>query len=384
MDAAQADLQAARDQINSCAVLSQAGRREEGLAAVEAAQQTLRRLLAEVGNFAGHREVQWFLQEVHVLQIAALLAQALEEEEAVGEAGANTGEVATNMEHERRAFSFYADAKKLAETALPPSHVMVALTRRLWTERAVCVFGPARRPVSGGQPSAPTSGLQLPRPDSARPPMRRSASSGAAPPRGQSDVAVRAAPSKSASTSSSRARRGSQDEETKQKRAHIFKVEVPRQPRNIFAEFIDEDKKASMMRKGFFNNRQEDLRKQVRNTARLARLANVGKNVAELADTRFRRTGHRIQVKALNKDNLSRSDPSLLSDAKAAGLAPEVALARQLRMQLEPKVEKVLVKKEDPKEKIFKGTLAMEIGEMFRAGRSVVDHTTAFQINSPE
>merc|ERR1740116_65964 len=107
---------------------------------------------------------------------------------------------------------------------------------------------------------------------------------------------------------------------------------------DIFAEFIAEDRFERDTRKGFFNNRVDDLRKHVREQARFVKLQNVGRDHQTLSDPRYSTYGHKLQLKQLEQKNATRSEPSLLREARKLGASPEVALVRQLRNTLDPKV----------------------------------------------
>jgi len=107
---------------------------------------------------------------------------------------------------------------------------------------------------------------------------------------------------------------------------------------DIFAEFIAEDRFERDTCKGFFNNRVDDLTKHVREQARFVKLQNVGRDHQTLSDPRYSTYGHKLQLKQLEQKNATRSEPSLLREARKLGASPEVALVRQLRNTLDPKV----------------------------------------------
>lgn len=112
---------------------------------------------------------------------------------------------------------------------------------------------------------------------------------------------------------------------------------IPKPPRNIFAEYLADYTLELDMHKPWFNNRQDDMRKHVYDKARFARLENLGKDKTALANPKFGRLGHKIQMKDYAKENLTRSQPILLHQVKMAGIAsPEAFMTSKLRLTLDP------------------------------------------------
>lgn len=380
MDAAQSALQTAREQIGSCAKLSQAGRRDEGLAALDSAEQTLQGLIKDLGRSTGQQKDQGFRQEVRSLQVAALLAKAIDAEQFMPPMGSEEA-----AEQERQAFALYAEAKKLAESSLPASHSMVSLTRHLFGERAVCTPVPgaassssSRRSTNGQLQSSKRVTVPPPTIDSSITLKSLSQSAPILQFESASPLSGRSAADQPRTASSSKQRVSPEEVPKKAASSSMF---VPKPGDNkdrldIFAEFIKEDQLATMMRKGFFNSRQEDLRKHVHETARYTRLQNVGKSMAELTDKKFGHAGHKIQMAALLKENRTRNNQALLRESKTSGgnpaYAPEVILARQLRMQLQPKEPpKPEVKKPTKQEVFAQSALAAGFGDMFKVVHNV-------------
>jgi len=293
------------------------------------------------------------VKDLRVLQCAALLAQAIgaqdvreaqasdaqapAQKEGGGAAASASGVFLQAAKDNERQTSLYFQAKELAESFLPPIHPMVSLTRSLCEDRA----------VSASLENAPLTLPSLTTPNGS---PKRKGSQGS-PSRLLSQVPT--LPEQKAEPSAAReevveapvsffnldadASLGDHEDDQDQDDDHDHDHKAPK---NIFAEYIADYRLEKEMTKPWFNNRQDELRKHVNETARFVRLQNHGKNMKELSDPKFTSCGHRIQIKELAKINKSRSEPALLHQCKMVGsVCPEAIMTLKLRQALDPKAK---------------------------------------------
>jgi len=114
----------------------------------------------------------------------------------------------------------------------------------------------------------------------------------------------------------------------------------PKVPRNIFKEYLADYKLEIEMSKPWFNCKQDEMRKHVYEQARYIRLDNQSKDINELSNPKFTALGHKIHSRVLNKNNGSRSDPTLMHGVKMMGVSSAEAFhTSKLRLQLDPKAK---------------------------------------------
>lgn len=354
--------QTARAWLNQCSELSQSGHHEEACGvALQVEQNIVNVLLPEAHALAsaGDKRGPGVVQDLRVLQCASLLARALDVQ--APEVTSGTGA------------SLYLQAKELAESFLPPVHPMVNLTRSLYSDRTVSASSDSAPvtlpPLSpNGTRQSPSSPMQssasapqvLSEPKSETPaaapnqvvPQGLGQSSAAEKPGKLEGNASISQDSKSlqtmhrmSSSSTSCSPRGDGEHDHEHGDDHFHDDDhVPKAPKNIFAEYLQDYQLEKEMSKPWFNNRQDELRQHVTEKARFVRLQNKGRNVTELANPKFSRCGHKIQVKELSKTNNSRSDSALMKQVKTAGVAsPEAFVTHKLRLVLDPEAKPITV-----------------------------------------
>jgi len=361
--------QTARAWLNQCSELSKSGRHEEARGVALQVEQNITNLLlpeAHALASAGDKRGPEVVQDLRVLQCAALLARALDAQ-APGDSATWSGA------------SLYLEAKELAESFLPPIHPMVSLTRSLCDDRGVSASSgnapvtlPSLSPKGNRQiPTSPTrssaSTSQVPALPEQKPEPAAAAPSQVAPPsptQGSDPEKTGKSEREAADTTekisfeptqrmpshrsqASGSQHGDEEDDHEHDQDHYHDDDhVPRAPKNIFAEYLQDFQLEKEMSKPWFNNRQDELRKHVTEQARFVRLQNKGKNVAELSNPKFTSCGHKIQIKQLAKLNNSRSEPALMQQVKMAGVAsPEAFLTSKLRLVLDPQAKPMIVAK---------------------------------------
>merc|ERR1712083_224581 len=93
---------------------------------------------------------------------------------------------------------------------------------------------------------------------------------------------------------------------------------------------------------------QDDATKTLHNTHRLTRLMLEQSTDDDLKEKRYTKTGHQVFMSSLLKDNRSRSDACLLSQAKRSGASPETVQAKKLNgmLYVKPATPEPVVTKE--------------------------------------
>eukprot|EP00927_Polykrikos_kofoidii_P047247 TRINITY_DN41362_c0_g1_i1.p1 TRINITY_DN41362_c0_g1~~TRINITY_DN41362_c0_g1_i1.p1 ORF type:complete len:348 (+),score=73.08 TRINITY_DN41362_c0_g1_i1:82-1044(+) len=121
----------------------------------------------------------------------------------------------------------------------------------------------------------------------------------------------------------------------KTQRGGFSKSPKQQQPTNIFNEFLnDMESVKEQRRRNFSNAYEDDVRRRLNQNHKQSRLALLLSTDDGLKDKRYSSTGHQIFMKSMMKENRSRSDPSLLQEAKKSKKSPEACQLRQLSRQL--------------------------------------------------
>jgi hypothetical protein len=383
-------IRVSRAQLNRCSELSQAGHHNEARLAAREVQECIAAILLPeaLKNAVVDRKAADLVKEPRVLQCAALLAQALDDQDVAVQQDGVSNEVAHSHDCNSASSSsastsgstkqkLYAEAKELAESFLPTIHPMVALTRSLCAERTASMspsksvplmlpslspsagrhgkkFSPKTSPSGASSKATCSAGLPANHLQHSPEPTARVAS----PLVGSADASAMVE-SEGAMGQEARGTPPSRNE-----LQHV--VQGPglvhcddssehhhdpdehyhdehREPRNIFAEYIADYNLEQQMSKPWFNNRQDELRKHVVEQARFVRLQDKGKNKNDLSNPKFTSYGHKLQTKVFNKENKTRSEPALLEQVKMAGIAsPEAFLTSKLRLTLDPSAKPMI------------------------------------------
>jgi len=113
----------------------------------------------------------------------------------------------------------------------------------------------------------------------------------------------------------------------------------PHQPKenrhDVFTDFLRGAEMEKEARLGpLHESMQDDVRKRLNQVHRTTRLQLELLGDDELREKRYTRTGHRVFMRNLTRDNSCRSDPNLVAEARKVGESPELAQVKKLYRQL--------------------------------------------------
>uniref|UniRef100_A0A7S1SAX7 Uncharacterized protein n=1 Tax=Alexandrium catenella TaxID=2925 RepID=A0A7S1SAX7_ALECA len=382
-------VEASRARLNLAGLLSSAGRHMEAVDVIKDAQFSLGSILAWVSDCEpGDPGVDAIATEARSLQCAALVAEAIELEPFAGAGGGSPGH-STHDRQPRRGMheELYHEARSVAKDRLPNSHPMASLAARLSEECAV-----SARPAALAQPppdadrgaGAPARGAADKRA------LGGSGSSGnlvlpAVPPQGirstNSAAIMQSMPAMVEVNSevppatpmlpgergevqpftdralseygfseagglngspvlpvNSDANRSAVTRRSRTSNAAVAgHVRQPKGPTNhdVFTDFLRGAELEKEARLGpLHESMQDDVRKRLSQVHRTTRLQLELLADDDLKEKRYTRTGHRVFMRNLTRDNSCRSDPNLVSEARKLGESPELAQVKKLYRQL--------------------------------------------------
>mmetsp|Transcript_70942 Transcript_70942/g.148415 ORF Transcript_70942/g.148415 Transcript_70942/m.148415 type:complete len:514 (-) Transcript_70942:220-1761(-) len=130
-------------------------------------------------------------------------------------------------------------------------------------------------------------------------------------------------------------------------------IKKDKEKKDIFKEFIKDVEVEKELSRAGNETWQEDARKRLEQVHRSTKLMLELTNDVELKEKRYTYNGHKVMMQSLLADNRSRSDPSLVKEARRAGISPEVHQVRKYNKALfiKPKTPPQ-VPKEPPKPKV--------------------------------
>jgi len=381
-------VEGARVRLNLASVLSADGRGfEEVVQPIKEAQNELANVIAWAEECEDDDPgVGMIAEEARALQCAALMAEgialeqnrdaplvfrkngSLQSEAAPGEPASPSGggSISMSVDH----LQFYEDACTLAESRLPRSHPAVGLARKLRADagRAVCAAGaPGGAWTSQGSEKRRSRprGVSLPRlgdsggiaqdtPESyngwtslgdtlggTRSDLDVGGGGGVA----DDDDEMEGVNSDANTLRASQRRRPNRSS-----RGHRDDGRKKEKP-NIFAEFIRDAEAELEARSASKETWQEDARRRLKQIHRSTKLLLDLSEDVELKDKKYTNNGHKVMMQSFLRDNRSRSDPSLVREARRAGASPEVHQVKKYNKDLyvKPPTPPPVKKEEKPK-----------------------------------
>jgi len=385
-------VEAARARLNLGGLLSCSGRHMEAVDIIKESQKCLAGILAWTADCEpGDPGVETIANEARTLHCAALVAEAIELEPFV----ATVASPSQASSQGRRGMheELYREARAVAEDKLPPKHPMASLVARLSEECAVSArstdqaeqtAAPGRPAGAPGRSAAPrgsglhrssgvgaggggrgsVGGVALVLPAVREQGGRGSAtgsvgggsaeaSEAAGTPRAPSeredgDFGTIEANGLSASgvlqnsgdpSRSSVARRSRTGTNSGAVRAHgragSSGGQAKGERHDVFTDFLRGAELEKEARLGpLHESMQDDQRKRLNRVHKTTRLELEHSEDDELKEKRYTRSGHKVFMRNLTRDNNCRSDPNLVSEARKLGESPELAQVKKLYRQL--------------------------------------------------
>mmetsp|Transcript_63389 Transcript_63389/g.151291 ORF Transcript_63389/g.151291 Transcript_63389/m.151291 type:complete len:509 (-) Transcript_63389:18-1544(-) len=355
-------VEVARLQLNHSWLLSVSGRHLEALTSIAEAHKLLRRVIAW-SDTCGMDDISALAlgAEASSLQSAAALAEAVELEPlavagssvlAAHSADADGAKADSGSDPAGEFLQRYSDALGFATSRLPTHHPAVLTAQRIHKESSkhlAAVRSESRpqtvQPDGTGTEQALSSTEDETRPHSSPPQQGNSHSElrswGKAAAKKRAPFARRGALVKQMKPDGDGVTAPSKGMVKRVRRSQtatglFFKQQTT--PKDIFTAYLHDAAFENDMRwerKMGGESRHEDMRKQLMHQRRIVRLAGTtGRE--ELGDVKYSAVGHRMQMKGLLKDNMTRSMPNLMFEAKVSGKCPEALHLHTLGQDLRP------------------------------------------------
>jgi len=134
----------------------------------------------------------------------------------------------------------------------------------------------------------------------------------------------------------------------------------------------EEEKNARLIAKGG-GRHQEEIVRNLHHTHRLSTLMLEQSTDEDIKEKRYTKTGHEVFMKSILKENRSRSDPTLISQARKVGASPETYQVRNMNKLLyvargKPKTpEPVVVKQQAPLSPSLHDDVSEHLGGLFQS-----------------
>jgi len=351
-------VEVARAHLHFGAALSRAGRHHEALASIKSAQEGLNHVVAWASACSsGDSGVDSIVQQARVLQCAAITAEVMELDPLMNIGNTDAAHAGPHGEAE----DLCSKAKDLASTQLYPSHPLAVVVKRVCADHLLGSCSAAgNKPSPNPQKCVPhveddqgvIASTTLEHMDALDVQMVQH--SGAKQIDVNADDSMRIGVNAEKTT---KLQKSTDKESRAEKGAHSSGNGIPPQTtklgssagrtqrvarnrgekHDIFTEFIRSTNAEKEARRGVFaDSAQDDVRRRLGATHRAAQLQMVHMTEEGLSDVRYSRAGHELFMKKLFKGNKSRSDPSLLAEARKSGESPEVVQLRKVCKLLPP------------------------------------------------
>jgi len=335
-------VEAARARLNLSAMLASADRHLEALIAIKEAQRGLSSVLAWAGDCGeGDQGVMAIADEARTLVCAATVAEAIELESRGSEETLQQPWPPPEMEGLHT--QIYMEANVLAEEGLHPQHPMATLARRMAESCARAVCAPAALEASVSSSSSSKKHLRehkpLPQLEAAAagarsrvgqpldgPGQAQASFGGADEDCGDSPRAVEPL----ASDGQSGRRRSAVGQNKKKRSAPHKKGEKT----DLFSEFTRDIEAEKLMRVNTLFDTLEHDRRRLAQMHRTTQLTLEQSTDLELKDKKYTHQGHKVMMESFLQANRSRSDPSLLKQARASRTSPEVLEIQKMHKKL--------------------------------------------------
>jgi len=234
-----------------------------------------------------------------------------------------------------------AQAQALANENLPPLHPMASLARRICeTEAASSTVSPLSASAPAKTIEAETTNLMASE-EFKLPPLQQSGAEATSPPESPKfragDIPTTFKDEEEAADLPPRdTNAGGQQQHTKRPvRPHLKHHGHHNKRSNIFSDFLRdvEHEKEERMRH-LSTTWEDDVQKRLHQVHKQTRLMLQLSDDQELKEKRYGKAGHEVFMKSLLKENRSRSDPTLVTEAMKAKKSPEVFQVKKLNSQL--------------------------------------------------